>query len=261
MFHWNVDPIIFSLGFFQLRWYSLAFLVGFSLGYKIMEKFCLLENKPVEQLDSLLVHLVLGTTIGARLGHTMFYEPGYYLSHPIEIFKIWEGGLASHGGVIGVILAIWLFKRKNPEFSLMWLYDRLSMPTIMTCGFIRIGNLFNSEILGKPTEGNWGIVFDRVDQYPRHPAMVYESAVYLSVAFTALFLYRKFKNQPPEGFIFGYVLCLAFIGRFVLEFFKENQAAFEANLSLNMGQLLSIPFIFFGAYMMKRAFGLQGNAK
>ncbi len=246
MLHWNVDPVIFSLGFFQLRWYSLAFLLGFSLGYKIMEKFCLQEGKTVNELDSLLIHLVLGTTIGARLGHTLFYEPGYYLSHPLEIFKIWEGGLASHGGVIGVILAIWIFKKKNANFSLLWLYDRLAIPTMMTCGFIRLGNLFNSEILGKPTEGNWGVVFDRVDPFPRHPAMVYESVVYLFVAISAYQIYKRKGKDTPVGLIFGYVLSLGFFGRFIIEFFKENQSAFEAGMTLNMGQLLSIPFIIGG---------------
>lgn len=255
MFHWNVDPVIFSIGFFQLRWYSLAFLVGFTLGYKIMANFCKWEGKSQEQLDSLLVHLVLGTTIGARLGHTLFYEPQYYLSKPLEILKIWEGGLASHGGVLGVIIAIWIFRRKNPDFSLMWLYDRLSIPTIMTCGFIRLGNLFNSEILGRPTESGWGVVFDRVDQFPRHPAMVYESLSYLAVAWISYRVYKKFGAKTPSGLLFGIVLSVAFLARFVVEFFKENQAAFEAGMSLNMGQILSIPFIIFGAVLAAKAYG------
>lgn len=253
MFHWNVDPIIVSFGFVQIRWYSLMFLLGFSMGYKIMEKICQEEGKSPEKLDSLLVHVVLGTTIGARLGHTLLYEPGYYLTHPLEIFKIWEGGLASHGGVLGVIIAIALFKRKNPEFGLFWLWDRLSIPTIMACGFIRIGNLFNSEILGKPTDGSWGIIFDRVDTYPRHPSMIYESICYLLVSFLAFKIYQKRKSATPAGLIFGFVLAVAFIARFCLEFFKENQESFEANLFFNMGQLLSLPFILIGAWLMWRA--------
>lgn len=257
MFHWNADPILFSLGFVQIRWYSLAFLVGFTLGYKMMEKFCRDEGKSIEALDSLLVHLVLGTTLGARLGHTLFYEPAYYLSHPLEILKVWEGGLASHGGVLGVMIAIWLFRRKYPEFSLMWLYDRLSIPTMMTCGFIRIGNLFNSEILGKPTDGSWGVVFSRVDQYPRHPAMVYEALAYLAIAFLAYQVYRRKRDQTPPGLLFGMILGLAFFARFCLEFFKENQVAFESQLTFNMGQLLSLPFVALGFALVLRALKTQ----
>ncbi len=253
MFHWNADPIIFSIGFFQLRWYSLAFLLGFSLGYKIMSKFCEWEGKSQEALDSLLVHLVLGTTIGARLGHTLFYEPSYYLQNPLEIFKVWEGGLASHGGVLGVIIAIWLFRRKNSEFSLIWLYDRLSIPTIMTCGFIRIGNFFNSEILGRPTDGSWGVIFDRVDQYPRHPAMLYEALSYILVSWLAFRIYNSRRDKTPHGLIFGFVLAAAFLARFILEFFKENQVSFESQMTFNMGQLLSLPFIAFGSYLVLKA--------
>jgi prolipoprotein diacylglyceryl transferase len=253
MIHWNVDPIIFSAGFIQLRWYSLGFLLGFTIGYQIMRKICLWEGKSVEQLDSLLVHLVAGTTIGARLGHCLFYDPGYYLSHPIEILKIWEGGLASHGGVIGVMIAVWLFQRKNPGFQTLWLYDRLIIPTVMTGGFIRLGNLMNSEILGKPTEGNWGVVFDRVDQFPRHPAMVYESLCYFLIFFISYRMYLKLKQNTPPGLIFGFVLAAVFLCRIGIEFFKENQSAFENQMTWNMGQLLSVPFIIVGCYFFIRA--------
>ena len=192
-FHWNVSPEILSLGPLVIRWYGLMFLLGFSLGYYLMVKVCRWEGMPIEKLDSLLVHLVLGTTIGARLGHCLFYDPVHYLTHPLEILKIWEGGLASHGGSLGVIIAIWLFCRKNPEFTLMWVYDRIVIFTVMTGGFIRLGNLFNSEILGKPTGSDWGVVFSRVDAFPRHPAQVYESICYFLI-FAVLFqVYLKFK--------------------------------------------------------------------
>ncbi len=253
MIHWNVDPIIFSAGFIQLRWYSLGFLLGFTIGYQIMRKICLWEGKSVEQLDSLLVHLVAGTTIGARLGHCLFYDPAYYLAHPIEILKIWEGGLASHGGVIGVLIAVWLFQRKNPGFTTLWLYDRLIIPTVMTGGFIRLGNLMNSEILGKPTEGGWGVVFDRVDQFPRHPAMVYESLCYFLIFFISYRMYLKRKQNSPPGLIFGFVLAAVFLCRIGIEFFKENQSAFENQMTWNMGQLLSVPFIIVGCYFFLRA--------
>ncbi len=250
---WNASPEIFSLGPLHLRWYGLMFLTGFTLGFMGMKKICLWEGKPIEKLDSLLVHLVLGTTIGARLGHCLFYDPVYYLSNPIEIFKIWEGGLASHGGVIGVLLAIWIFLRKNPEFSLLWLYDRLVIFTVMTGGFIRLGNLMNSEILGRPTFSNWGVVFLRVDQVPRHPAMVYESLAYFAIFAVALSVYLKFKEKTPRGLIFGFVTAAVFTCRFFIEFVKENQSAFENDMSLNMGQWLSLPFVAVGIYLAVRA--------
>jgi phosphatidylglycerol---prolipoprotein diacylglyceryl transferase len=261
MIHWNVDPIIFSAGFIQLRWYSLGFLLGFSLGYHIMRKICLWEGKSTEQLDSLLVHLVAGTTIGARLGHCLFYDPGYYLTHPLEILKIWEGGLASHGGVLGVIIAVWLFRRKNPEFGLMWLFDRLIVPTVMTGGFIRLGNLMNSEILGKPTEGNWGVVFDRVDQFPRHPAMVYESICYFVIFAISYRMYLRFKEKTPPGMLFGFVMAAVFACRLVIEFFKENQSAFENEMTFNMGQLLSVPFIIVGLFFFFRSKNAEVSAE
>lgn len=257
--HWNVSPEIVSLGPLHLRWYGLMFLTGFSLGFMGMKKICEWEGKPVDRLDSLLVHLVLGTTIGARLGHCLFYDPVYYLSHPIEIFKIWEGGLASHGGVIGVLIATWLFLRKNPEFQLMWLYDRLVIFTVMTGGFIRLGNLMNSEILGRPTFSDWGVVFERVDQIPRHPAMVYESLCYFLIFALAYPLYLRKKAKTPSGLIFGFVTAAVFTARFFIEFVKENQSSFENQMSLNMGQILSLPFVAVGLYLMLRSRKLQGS--
>lgn len=251
--NWNLDPAILHLGPLQVRWYGLMFVTGFTLGYMGMKKICEWEGKPVDRLDSLLVHLVLGTTIGARLGHCLFYDPVYYLSNPLEILKIYEGGLASHGGVVGVLVATWLFLRKNPEFSLMWLYDRLVIFTVMTGGFIRLGNLANSEILGRPTNADWGVVFQRVDQIPRHPAMVYESLSYFLIFAIALPMYLKFKANTPRGLIFGFVTAAVFVARFFIEFVKENQSSFENEMSLNMGQILSLPFIALGVYMVIRA--------
>lgn len=255
--HWNVSPEIFSVGPVVLRWYGLMFLAGFSIGYYLMAKVCRWEGKPTEKLDSLLVHLVLGTTIGARLGHCLFYDPVYYLSNPLEILKIWEGGLASHGGGIGVMIGIWIFRRKNPEFSLMWIFDRIAIFTVMTGGFIRLGNLFNSEILGKPTNGDWGVIFSRVDQFPRHPAQVYESVAYFLIFAVVYRIYLKLKAQTPPGLLLGLVFVGIFVSRFVIEFFKENQEAFENQMTLNMGQLLSIPFILVGLWLIRRALNLS----
>jgi prolipoprotein diacylglyceryl transferase len=253
LIHWSVSPEIFSLGPFHLRWYGLMFLLGFTIGYQGMAQACRWENKPVEKLDSMLMHLVLGTTIGARLGHVIFYDPVYYFSNPIEIFKIWEGGLASHGGAAGVVIAMWLFCRKNKEFNFLWLCDRIAIFTVLAGCFIRIGNLMNSEILGKPTDGTWGVIFEHVDHLPRHPAMIYESIAYLLIFISSYFLYRRWRETTPRGFIFGFVLALIFVARFIIEFWKENQSPFEAHMIINMGQCLSIPCVIIGVWMMWRA--------
>ncbi len=253
LIHWNVSPEIFEYGPLRIRWYGLMFLIGFSLGFQVMKKVCQWEGKPIEKLDSLLVHLVLGTTIGARLGHCLFYDFDYYMSHPIDIFKIWEGGLASHGGVMGVIFALWLFVRKNPEFNWMWSADRLSVLTVMTGIFIRLGNLMNSEILGRPTDGTWGVIFERVDQIPRHPAQLYESVCYLLITILTANIYLRKKAETPSGLLFGVVIALVFSCRFVIEWFKENQSDFERDMVINMGQLLSLPFILVGGYCIMQA--------
>lgn len=253
LIHWNISPEIFSLGFLHLRWYGVMFVIGFSLGFYFMTKICTWEKKPIEKLDSLLMHLVLGTTIGARLGHCLFYEFDYFIRHPLEIFAIWQGGLASHGGGTGVIIALILFSRKNPEFSLWWLLDRIAVFTVMTGAFIRLGNLMNSEILGRPTDGTWGVIFDRVDQIPRHPAMVYESLWYALVFLISYRLYLRFKEKTPQGLLFGFVIAAIMLGRFFIEFVKENQSAFEKDMVINMGQILSIPFILAGIFLVIRA--------
>jgi phosphatidylglycerol:prolipoprotein diacylglycerol transferase len=205
---------------------------------------------PAEKMDSLLVYSVLGTTIGARLGQCLFYDPAYYLVNPLEILQIWEGGLASHGGGLGVMTGIYLFTRKNPEFNFWWIFDRGAIYVVLTGAFIRLGNLMNSEILGKPTDGTWGFIFDKVDKIPRHPTQIYESICYLVIFFIARAMYMKKKALSPRGYIFGFVISAIFVCRFVIEFFKENQSPFEQGMSLNMGQILSIPFVLAGIYLM-----------
>lgn len=278
MIHWNVSPDLFSLGPLTVRWYGLMFLAGFTLGYRFMVQVCRRENYSVEKLDSLLVHLVLGTVIGARLAHCIFYDPQYYLANPLKIVAVWEGGLASHGGGIGVIAALWLFSRRNPEFKLWWLFDRIAMPTILTGAFVRIGNLMNSEILGLPTKGDYGVIFERVDNVPRHPSMIYESICYFAIAAILHWLYwnwdkvrppvaplkGKKKNElvlPPQGLLFGAVLAMIFIARFGIEFFKENQETFNLGFPINMGQLLSLPFIAVGMFFVLRALAREKTAR
>jgi phosphatidylglycerol:prolipoprotein diacylglycerol transferase len=250
--HWNVNPDLVSFGSLRIRWYGLMFLLGFSIGYFIVKWMCKRENKSFERLESLLNYLVIGTAVGARLGHCLFYEPDYYLAHPIEILKIWEGGLASHGGAVGVLIAIWIYSRRHPEFKLIWLFDRISVPVPLVASFIRIGNVMNSEILGRPTNLPWAFVFERVDKIPRHPAQLYESLSYFTLFLINLGIYRRNPNPPP-GLIFGITFTWIFSWRIIWEFFKENQEAFEASMLLNMGQLLSLPFIAIGIYFIVRA--------
>jgi prolipoprotein diacylglyceryl transferase len=188
--------------------------------------------------------------VGARLGHCLLYEPTEYLHDPIRILKIWEGGLASHGGFTGVIIALILFCRKNPDIKFFWLADRMTVPAMLTAGFIRIGNFFNSEIIGHATDVPWAIVFKKVDLVPRHPSQIYEAIGYLMIALIQYLAYRLSHRQPKEGSLFGLALILGFGFRLFIERFKENQVAFEDGMVLNMGQLLSIPFILAGVMFL-----------
>ncbi len=247
---WNISPEIFTLGPFRVRWYGLFFALGFLLGYEIMVRIYRREERPLENLSNLFIYLILATIIGARLGHVLLYQPDYYLRHPWEILMIWEGGLASHGGFAGVLIAIYLYLRKYRDMSFLELADRLTIPALLAAAFIRVGNFFNSEILGTPSNLPWAVVFARVDNIPRHPAMLYESAAYF-VVFCVLFTaYWKSAIIQFPGRVLGITLATCFFARFMIEFVKENQVPFENNLPLNMGQLLSIPFIVIGLYLV-----------
>lgn len=247
--HWSASPEILSLGPLTLRWYGLLFACGFLLGFKFMERYFKAEGRNVEHLDALLLYLILGTTIGARLGHCLFYEPAIYLKDPIRILYIWEGGLASHGGTLGNIFAIWLFSKRY-GYGMRYLVDRLSIPVALTSCFIRLGNLMNSEILGKPTDGTWGVIFTRVDLIPRHPAMLYESFCYLLTFLIMKRIYEKTDWPSFQGKMWGLFFIFIWGTRFFIEFFKENQVGFEQGMTLNMGQLLSIPFVALGVWLI-----------
>jgi phosphatidylglycerol:prolipoprotein diacylglycerol transferase len=247
---WNISPEILRIGPVRLRWYGLFFTLAFLSGYGIMAQLYRREGRAQENLSSLLMYLVIGTIIGARLGHVLLYQPDYYLAHPWEIVMIWEGGLASHGGFIGVIIAVYLYVKKYREMSFLQLADRLAIPCLLAASLIRIGNFFNSEILGTPSNLPWAIVFARVDDVPRHPAMLYEAAAYF-LAFCALYVaYWKTHVVQFPGRILGITLVICFLARFMIEFVKENQVPFENNLILNMGQLLSVPFMAAGVYLI-----------
>ncbi len=249
---WNVDKEIIRIGSFAIRWYGLLFALGFIVGYQIMQWVYLREGKTQKQLDTLSIIMIVSTIIGARLGHCLFYDPSYYLANPIAILKIWEGGLASHGAAIGIILGLWIYARKNKDISLIWILDRIVIVIALAGVFIRLGNFFNSEIYGIPTALPWGVIFSQVDNIPRHPVQLYESFSYL-IIFVALFYIYKNKYQTlKQGFLFGFFLFTVFGMRFILEYTKSFQADFEVGLPLKMGQILSIPFIIYGLYLILR---------
>lgn len=249
---WNVSPEIMKLGPFSLRWYGLLFASGFVLGYLILTKIYKLEKKPLADLEQLSIYVILGTVIGARLGHCLFYDPVYYLSHPIEIIKVWEGGLASHGAAIGILISIYLITKKQKDKTMLWILDRLVIVVALGGALIRLGNLFNSEIIGRPADVPWAFIFARVDEIPRHPAQLYESFFYLITFVVLYFTYMKTNKKSLPGYLFGLALVMIFGFRFFVEFIKENQSPFEQGMILDMGQLLSIPFVIAGFYFMFR---------
>lgn len=244
--HWNVNPEIFSIGSFGPRWYGLLFALGFVAGYYIMLRFFKKEGIKQEVLDSLTMYMFVGVLVGARLGHCFFYEPQYYLAHPLKIFKIWEGGLASHGASIGILVALYYFTKKQ-KLSYLWLFDRIGIVVALAGMFIRFGNLMNSEIYGHETQLPWGFIFEREGEtLPKHPTQLYEALWYLMLFGLLFWLYEKNYKKQNHGFLFGIFLILLFSGRFLIEFVKQDQVNFEANMTLNMGQWLSIPFIIMG---------------
>ncbi len=254
---WNVDPEIFSIGFFSLRYYSLMFIIGFLVMGEYVRKLFKKYDQDPELVSSLTTHIIVGMLIGSRLVHCLFYEPQYYFANPIDILKIWEGGLASHGGYLGVIIAVWFYMKKHKDLNFFWMLDLLAGPCLFVGGLIRVGNLFNSEILGKPTRLPIGVIFQRVDPFPRHPAMVYEAIGYFSVAMILFMLERKKFTQWKKGSIFAIAIILAFTFRFFIEFVKDEQATFRLTSLLNMGQLLSIAFVLGGILLW---FKLQKRA-
>jgi len=243
---WDVNPEIFRIGSFAVRWYGLLFASSFLFGYIILQKIFKNENLSESVLDRLTVYVAIGVIVGARLGHCLFYEPDYYLSHPVEILKIWHGGLASHGAAIGIITAIWLFVRKEKK-DFTWAIDRVAIVVALSGFFIRTGNLMNSEIYGVETTVPWGFVFLRNGETaPKHPTQIYEALAYLLIFGLLLWLYWRKKGEYIQGTLISLACILIFVARFFIEFLKEDQVAFESSMKLNMGQLLSIPFIILG---------------
>lgn len=251
---WNVDPEIFRIGNFAIRWYGLLFASGFVFGYYIMKKIFANEGLGDATLDRLTVYMAIGTIVGARLGHCFFYEPSYYLAHPVEILKVWHGGLASHGAAIGILLALWLFVRKEKK-PYIWVIDRVVIVVALAGALIRLGNLMNSEIYGVETTLPWGFVFLRNHEtVPKHPTQIYEALAYLITFGILMRIYWKNMGKQNPGLLFGIFLVLVFGFRFFVEYVKEDQVAFEAGMKLNMGQLLSIPFVLGGIALLIWAF-------
>jgi len=256
--NWNASPFITTIGSFGLRWYSVLFVVGFTIGWFIFKHFFRRENLPVDKLlDPLLYTLVIGTLVGSRLGHCIFYDPGYYfgsLSGFFEIFMPWKGGLASHGGAIALLFAMWWYANhygKKYGFSYLWIMDRLVITVCFAGACIRLGNLFNSEIYGDVTSLPWGFIFERrCETLPKHPTQLYEALSYTILGIALLLAYEKKLPKLREGTIFAVFLIVLFGMRFLIEFIKEPQEAFEKNMLLDMGQILSIPFILAGIVLL-----------
>ncbi len=250
---WDVNPVLFEIGRMSVRWYGLLFAMGFVFGIIIMTKMFKNEGVNKDWVDSLFLYVVIGTVIGARLGHVIFYDLDYYLKNLDEVIKIWHGGLASHGGFIGIALALWLWSRKyRKESSILWVGDRVIVPAALSAMFIRLGNLVNSEIIGKPAEVPWAFTFVSTDNLPRHPSQLYEAIAYLSIFALLLYLYWNTDIKDKRGRLSGLFLTLVFSFRFLVEFTKENQVAFEADIPLNMGQWLSIPVVLIGLFFLFR---------
>jgi len=286
---WNVDPVLFHLGSLQVRWYGLLWALGFLFGYFIMKRIYQREKMAEDALDKLLIYMLVSTIVGARLGHCLFYEPDYYLSNPLKIFAVWEGGLASHGGAIGILIGLWLYvrnynkskKEKNDlqHINYIWILDRIVVAVCLVGALIRVGNVINHEIYGTPTSLPWGFVFLRgaeqfcgtVDNYtacnawdapcppsewlPCHPTGLYEAFFCLVAMGILLWMYykRDLGHKQP-GLMFGTFLVIIFGSRICIEFLKNVQVDFERNMVFDMGQWLSVPFVLIGIGMIVWSF-------
>ena len=248
---WNADPVMFALGPISVRWYGLMFAIGFTVGYWIVGKMFKHEGAPESWLGSLLAYVVVATLVGARLGHVFFYEWDYYSQHPGDILKIWEGGLASHGGTIAIIIALFLWSWIVSKKPASWVFDKIVIAITLVGGLIRLGNLFNSEIYGGPTDLPWGFIFVRNGEtVPAHPTQIYEAACYFLLFILLMWMYWKKNAEERPWLITGVFFIGIFLPRFLIEYVKnvqvESEHAMTAQYGMYLGQMLSIPFILLG---------------
>lgn len=253
--YWNADPVIFSLGPVSVRWYGLAFAIGFIIGYNVVAAMFKHEGAPEKWLGILLTYVVVATIVGSRLGHVFFYEWGYYSQHPAEILQIWNGGLASHGGTIGNIIAVFLFSWLVAHKPASWTFDKLVIPIALVGGLIRLGNLMNSEIYGGPTDLPWGFVFlHNGETIPKHPTQIYEALCYFALFALLMWMYWKRNAEERPWLITGVFFLGIFVPRFLIEYIKNVQVGSEyemiARYGMNLGQMLSLPFIAIGIFLV-----------
>lgn len=258
---WDVDPEIFHIGAFSVRWYGLLFALGFLVGVQIMTHIFKVEKKPLSDTDPLLMTMVVSIVLGARLGHFLFYEPEMFIKNPLEIILPPYAGLASHGAVLGVLIGLYLYSRRKSSIqsgqTFFWTIDRLMITAAFGGACIRFGNLMNSEIVGRPTDVPWAFVFLRNNEYekiPRHPAQLYESISCLVLTFILAWWWNHYKAKTPRGSMVGIFLIWIFGLRFFYEYLKEVQVAKELTMPLNIGQQLSIPAVALGIYFLVRSF-------
>ena len=265
---WNVNPEIFTIFGREIRWYGLLWVIGLLVALIIVQRIYEKEKLPEKWFDSLFVYMIAGIIIGARLGHCLFYEPAYYLAHPLKILYVWEGGLASHGGVLGIIIAVYFYSRNVTKKSMIWTFDRVIVPTGFTSAFIRLGNLMNHEIYGGQTSEPWGFRFiENINAWmagappiytePSHPTQIYEAIVYLIVFAITMYLYWKTNAKEKQGLLIGIAMIIIFASRFFIEYIKEVQVDSEIlmrqNTGLILGQWLSIPFVIWGIWLVWNA--------
>lgn len=251
--NWNPDPSLFEYNGFQVRWYPVLLIIGFLLGKLYVTKI-LKTEKALTEYDSikLLNYLILGMFLGGRLGHCLFYDPIHYLTHPLEVLFFWKGGMASHGGYLGIIISMWLFSRQYKNITFLWLLDVVSPAAMWTGALLRIGNLMNSEVLGLPSHVPWAFVFKRIDEIPRHPVQLYEALAYLLLSLAGVYLYKFRAKNWPHGKVTGMILLSTASVRLLSEYFKVKQILHGSSDSVLSGQILSIPFILMGMYLLSR---------
>jgi len=248
---WNPNPDAISVGSFAIKWYGLSWTASIFGTFLLAYWFCKQEGKDAEKMTDLIIYVFVGALIGARIVHAAVYQPDYYLAHPLEILKPWKGGLASHGGIIGAFLSLWFFKKLNPTFSYLWIIDRTAIASIIAGIFIRMGNLMNSELVGKATDVSWAFVFIQVDTVPRHPSVLYEAIVYAIIFVSMVLLYLKLRNRMP-GIYLSIFLIVIFTARLLIEFTKVPDGA--GLFGLSSTQTLHFPFIVSGIILLYFSF-------